>query len=144
MTVDGLMTEMTPRLREAMTRLDAEIERTKIDLAGLREEHAKAAKLLQLLDPETKPKPKRDRSTGKIQVSAEKLEALQGWLGEHANGETFSTPQILARDDFDLMSEPTLRAALEILHERGVVTLDSVGSPDGRQNRRKNFRLVRA
>lgn len=125
--------------------IEMEISRKRTELADLEKALGEARKILYVLDPDAKPKSKRDRTkNGKgVSVSEEKVEALLAWLTDGLlEKQTFSGPEILASESFDLMSEPTLRAALDVLHERGVITLESLGG--NQSSRRKNYRLVRA
>ena len=126
--------------------IEMEISRKRTELADLEKALADARKILYAVNPSLKPKPKSRRggasvpSNGKrVGVSEEKIEALIEWLRQHPDMGTFSGPEIM-HADFGLMSEPTLRAALDVLHERGVITLESLGG--NQSSRRKNYRLV--
>jgi len=140
------------RAKHGIEAIEMEISRKEVELDELRKTLSEAQKILYVVDPSSKPKPKpRSRSGGatnvsngkRVGVSEEKIEALVEWLRQTvASDETFSGPEIMASESFNLMSEPTVRGALEILHERGVIVLDHVGGEGGKGNRRKNYRLV--
>ena len=132
--------------------IEMEISHKRTELADLEKALADARKILYAVNPSLKPKPKSRRggpsvpSNGKrVGVSEEKIAALLAWLSDGLlEKATFSGPEIMASENFGLMSEPTLRAALDVLHERGQITLDHVGGDGGQQYRRKNYRLVQA
>ena len=141
------LSNLAPKLITGVERIEMEISRKEEELALLRDALKKAQTILYVVNPDSKPKPKSRRggssvpSNGKrVGVSEEKLEQLTEWLRQHPDMATFSGPEIM-HADFGLMSEPTLRAGLDVLHERGVITLDSIGGSK-QSNRRKNYRLV--
>jgi len=145
------LSNLAPKLLSGVNAIEMEISRKEEELANLREALKKAQTILYVVNPESKPKPRNRAgratvpSNGKrVAVSEEKVEGLLAWLHDREKFgplETFSGPEILANNEFDLMSEPTLRAALDVLHERGLITLDSLGS-GVKGGRRKNYRLV--
>src|SRR5262245_29279951 len=114
------LANVTPSMRTAVQNIRDEIAHYEGEIAGLRKALAEAQKILYAIDPEAKPKPKQ-KAAGKLQpVSSEKINALIMYLQDF-NGDTFSGPEVLRREDFNLMSDPTLRSALAILHDRGVI-----------------------
>lgn len=136
-------------LREQLGTVEDEIAAKEHELKALRNVRGEISRVLHAAEPR---QPKGQRSTrtprkpgeGPVlqSVSPEKLDALTAYL-QQFDGEAFSGPEILKRDDFNLMSDPTLRSALENLAARGVIRLDSLGGP-GVNARRKNYKLVRA
>jgi hypothetical protein len=137
--------QMLQPLRSTLQWIDQEIADHEQQISDLKQARRKPAQILAAAErePGTKPGPKvKSKTNGKpFNVSEDKLSELTAYLNRTANSETFSVPELMHRDDFDLMSSATLAVGLKILAERGIVRLDSMGGPQSHQ--RRNYRLVR-
>lgn len=111
------------------------------ELKELRNVRSEIVRVLSAAEPKKTRAKRKPGETVLQSVSAAKLDALTEYVRNAFDSEAFSGPEIMKRGDFDLMSEPTLRSALENLSARGVIRLDSVGGP--KAARRKNYKVVR-
>jgi DNA-binding transcriptional ArsR family regulator len=133
--VDAALDEILNPLRDTLAQIDEAIaahERTieqhKVEIAALRQQRAKPARVLAAAQrpPGKKPGPK--KNGGPTGVAPEKLDQLTDWLRANLNGEAFHASGIDRREDFTLMSQATLSHALSVLADQGVIRLDHRGS----------------
>ena len=126
-------------LVELVEKLNATIVEREAELAGLRETRHEAERAIRAADPSALPerpkpgpKPKPTRTKGDpTKVADDTLARIIEWMearrGELTNGNGFTAAGIIARDDFDLVSRPTMNNAMKQLHERGVIRLTRRG-----------------
>lgn len=119
------------RLLEGM---GAEIRELEAQLAKARQDRRELERALNALEGR-QPNAARSKTNGKAdprgattRVSDETVREVHEWLTEHRDelGETFSLPDIVGHPEFP-RTKTTARAAVILLHERGVLRLDHVG-----------------
>jgi DNA-binding transcriptional ArsR family regulator len=138
---DALEASIAPVL-ELLKNARAEVARIETELRQARDRVKRAERVLFALDPSKKPtkSPKTSesiRKDGSYAVADATVDQIEKWIRElHGTEETFSTVSLEEREDAP-KSGATINAALRVLRDRGVITLDSRG-----QGGRKNYRLT--
>lgn len=127
-------------LRSSLSGLDEEIAELEEQLAEKRALRKRAVNAIRLDDPsfelDAKPGPKPKHSQNGKPISDEKLKQLREWLearrDEIANG-GITASEVARRDDFgSIMSTATVSAGMRVLHDRGVLRLDHLGTGGGK------------
>jgi hypothetical protein len=131
--------------RQALEEIEQAIEVRERELGELRQLRTNAKRLVAFVDPDVvirgRPKTPRSHKPHTLKAGEETVDKVEAWLRENVtDGRTFSTPELVKEEGFDLISPSMLNAALHQLADRGTVRLDSVGGPGG--YRRKNYKLV--
>lgn len=127
--LDRDLRAMTAPLMEQLRDIDGEIEGMVKELSELRAHRTKLVSIARSIDPELVPKkvyPAKSKSL--VPVREEMVEAVFTWLQQNLNGDEFYASGLMAREDFDLTSQSQLSKAINVLHDRGLITLTRQGT----------------
>lgn len=126
---DASLREITQPLLTQFRELELEITVREEELKELRAARLKLTTIVRQIDPELAPKkvwPK--KSTSLVPTSEGAVQKVWDWLIDNINGNEFYGSGLMARDDFNLISGSQLSKVLNVLHDRGQITLTRQGS----------------
>lgn len=125
--------ESVAPIREQYRQIEQEITVHEDALVELRKLRTQTMRLLasagvpEFVQPSKSPKTRpAKRVDGSYPISEQKLEAVQGYIGEHFDEQSSFHAHDLSLEELG-MSNATRGAALRVLHERGVLRVDRQG-----------------